>query len=196
MTSTGTGISHSEYNRHASQPVHFLQIWAKPNQPRLPPAYFNRHFTREAKLDRLVKVVAPTTDSDVDADARNGDGPAPVHANLSMFASILSSPSASSSSPEGAGRAPPLSHTLAVSTKRAYVHNIMKSGYRGPNVAAGDKFEDGGAKLRINGGLVLEEGDGAFITTPTLVSPGEDVKLEFDNVGAREVEFLLFEMTD
>ena len=26
MTSAGTGIRHSEYNRHASKPVHFLQV--------------------------------------------------------------------------------------------------------------------------------------------------------------------------
>lgn len=99
-----------------------------------------------------------------------------------MFASILAPKSGLT-----------LNHVLAPETKRAYLHNIMKSGYRSPNVEAGDKFEDGGAKLRIQGGLVLEEGDGAFIT---IGKDGEDRELKVENVGEREVEWLLFEMQD
>lgn len=58
-----------------------------------------------------------------------------------------------------------------------------------------DKFEDGGAKLRINGGLVLEEGDGAFVTVEKGAEEGSrEIKVE--NVGEREVEWLLFEMSD
>lgn len=73
----------------------------------------------------------------------------------------------------------------------------MKSGYRSPNVEAGDKFEDGGAKLRVNSGLVLEEGDGAFITVNAKEGGNEvERELKFENVGEREVEFLLFEMSD
>lgn len=35
MTSTGSGISHSEYNRNPAKPVHFLQIWGLPTRVRL-----------------------------------------------------------------------------------------------------------------------------------------------------------------
>ncbi|GAA5870747.1 hypothetical protein JCM16303_001574 [Sporobolomyces ruberrimus] len=181
MTSTGTGISHSEYNRNPSKPVHFLQIWALPNQRQLPPQYYNRNFPRSSKLDQLVKVVAPISSAEV-KDERLGSGPTPIHSDLTMYASILS--------PKGRVK---IQHTLAPETKRAYLHSIMKSGYRGPNVSAGDKFEDGGAKLRVNGGLVLEEGDGAFVT----IQKGEgDKVIEVENVGEREVEWLLFEMQD
>ncbi|GAA5856744.1 hypothetical protein JCM5353_002612 [Sporobolomyces roseus] len=181
MTSTGTGISHSEYNRNPSQQVHFLQIWAQPNQSRLPPQYYTRNFSRSEKLDKLIQVVAPLSSTSV-TDSREGSGPVPVHADLEMWASILSSKKK-------------VQHELGGETKRAYLHNIMKSGYRGPGQEAGDKFEDGGARLRVNGGLVLEEGDGAFVTVTGTGGEGKR-EIEVENVGEREAEWLLFEMRD
>lgn len=70
----------------------------------------------------------------------------------------------------------------------------MKSGYRRPSVSASEKYETGGARLRINGGLVLEEGDGAFISVlGNKTSDGErEVKIE--SIGEVEGEFLLFEI--
>lgn len=43
MTSTGTGISHSE-KAHGSEEVHFCQIWAspRPGEGKGKPAYFTR----------------------------------------------------------------------------------------------------------------------------------------------------------
>jgi hypothetical protein len=42
---------------------------------------------------------------------------------------------------------------------------------RGPSTAASDKYEDGGAMLQVNGGLVMEEGDGAFVDKWERASP-------------------------
>lgn len=42
MTSTGTGISHSEYNRNTKEEVHFIQIWGLPHTRGLKPAYYTR----------------------------------------------------------------------------------------------------------------------------------------------------------
>lgn len=42
MTSAGTGISHSEYNRNTTLPVHFLQVWISPAANGLKPQYYNR----------------------------------------------------------------------------------------------------------------------------------------------------------
>ena len=41
MTSTGTGIRHSEHT-HGAKQVHFLQIWSKPSQSGLKPTYYTR----------------------------------------------------------------------------------------------------------------------------------------------------------
>lgn len=97
-----------------------------------------------------------------------------------MFASILS-PKAS------------LKHELDPTTTKAYLHNIMRSGYRGPSTAASDKYEDGGAMVQVNGGLILEEGDGAFVEVKAAEGSRE---IEVKNVGERDAEWLLFEMTD
>ena len=59
MTSAGSpGISHSEH-AHGSQPVHFLQIWAKPWKRGLTPAYHTKHFDEAAKREGFVKILSP-----------------------------------------------------------------------------------------------------------------------------------------
>lgn len=84
MTSAGTGIRHSEYNRHPSKQVHFLQIWALPNQSRLKPTYYTRHVTDEEKQNVLVKVVAPAGSKGV-SEERDIKGPAPVPSFFHLF---------------------------------------------------------------------------------------------------------------
>ena len=111
MTSTGTGIAHSE-KTYGSKPVHFLQIWAMPNQSRLPPTYYTRHFSDEEKKDQWCMVVAPTKAEGVTVE-REAKGPAPVHSNLSVHASILSQDKNLSRSLQGS---------------KAYVHVIQTSG--------------------------------------------------------------------
>jgi len=43
----GKGVSHSEYNASATDPVHFLQIWVVPDQAGLPPTYGQKTFDAE-----------------------------------------------------------------------------------------------------------------------------------------------------
>lgn len=88
MTSTGRGVSHSEYNRHSQKQVHFLQIWAIPSQMGLEPKYYRRNFPRAEKLNKLCKVVDTVGRPGV-IDERHAKGPTPVHSKLSMSASIL-----------------------------------------------------------------------------------------------------------
>lgn len=167
MTSAGTGIAHSEYNAHPSLPVHFLQIWLLPSTPRLSPRYYTRHFTDASKTDRLVQVVGPLDGEGEVEDVREGTGPTPVHAPVSVYASILS-PSRS------------VSHTFS-GERKGYLHVIQTSGYNtGPS-------ESEGARIRVNGpgGLELGEGDGVFVI-------GDNIEVE--NVGMGNAEFVLFDM--
>jgi len=55
MTSAGTGIRHSE-KCHGPKQVHFLQIWATPNESNLPPKYYTRSVSSFPFL-----VLLPTT---------------------------------------------------------------------------------------------------------------------------------------
>lgn len=171
--STGTGIRHSEYNRNSEKEVHFLQCWAKPFTARLPPNYYNRHFTDEEKLNKIVRVVAPIGDEGV-VDEREGKGPTPIHAHVRVAASILT-PSST------------VSHQIRDDTTKTLVHNTMRSGYRGPR----EKSSTGGSKLTVTSGtekIELDEGDSLYITGTV----AEPVKVE--SVGGRDAEFLIFEM--
>jgi len=174
MTSTGTGVRHSEYNRNPSKEVHFLQIWAKPYQSRLPVKYYNRAFTDAEKTNKLVKIVAPVEDADV-TDEREGKGPIPIHSKVRVFASILN-PSET------------LQHATQGDTKFTLIHNIMSSGYRKP----ADKAIDGGAAIKVSNGAdethTLEEGDSLYIDGKLT----EELKIE--SSGAKDAEFLVFEM--
>ncbi|CAF1374774.1 unnamed protein product [Didymodactylos carnosus] len=150
FTSAGTGITHSEYNINKSLPVHFIQIWVKPDESQLKPSYSMKKWLDTDKENKLALLV----DNIKDADANV----IPIHAKLSMYASILS---------------PSKSVTYAFKRSKGYLHLIMRSGYETPEKSAKLKIKD----------EVLNEGDGVFIlcepeTEVTIESLG-DVTAEF-----------------
>ena len=51
--SAGRGILHSEFNPSASEPVHFLQIWIRPERQGLEPSYEQREFPLAERTNRL-----------------------------------------------------------------------------------------------------------------------------------------------
>lgn len=171
MTSAGTGIRHSEYNRNAKEQVHFLQIWLLPNKSRLTPSYYTRHFTDAQKRDVLLKVVAPVEAEGVNNE-REGEGPTPVHAQLSVYASILSPGKSVTHTFPAPGPGKP--------DRKAYVHLIQTSGYNHKAAT--------GAKVELNGGLELREGDGSFANA----DQGEVIQIE--NTGDRDAEVLVFDL--
>jgi len=57
--SAGTGIVHSEYNGSEKDPVHFLQIWIRPETSGLKPSYEQIRLKDADKLGKLVLVAAP-----------------------------------------------------------------------------------------------------------------------------------------
>ncbi|KAL1647787.1 hypothetical protein SLS58_002588 [Diplodia intermedia] len=164
FTSAGTGIRHSEFNRNRDDELHFLQIWAKPAVARLAPAYTTRHFPDALKVNRLCRVMESVGRHD------GGDGesdPIPLHADLSMSASLLE-PGVK------------VRHQLVADGERKVYAHVVMSGREQP--------KDGGAAIRI-GDKVLREGDGAYVEG--LKGPGEVV---VESVGDKRAEFLLFDM--
>ena len=77
--SAGTGVTHSEYNHSASEPVHFLQIWLQPNAMGVEPVYDQRHFPIEDRRGCWVLLVSP--------DGR--DGSMATHQDALMFGTLL-----------------------------------------------------------------------------------------------------------
>lgn len=56
--STGTGITHSEYNASLSEPVHFLQIWIVPKEKNTLPRYEQKTFKNKFKHNKLSLVAS------------------------------------------------------------------------------------------------------------------------------------------
>ncbi|KAF9219946.1 RmlC-like cupin [Gyrodon lividus] len=174
MTSTGTGISHSE-KANGAQEVHFCQIWAspRPGQARGRPAYFTRNFTDEEKKNRFALLVAPDNSAAVSLN-REDSGPAPIRSELRMYASLIHPGISLVHAP--VGNSP---------RKKGYIHVIQKSGY--------NPAQAGGATLRVGSQadgpqIELREGDGAYLA----YEPGAELRIENDDQGVAEV--LLFDL--
>jgi quercetin 2,3-dioxygenase len=77
--SAGTGVTHSEYNPSATQPVHFLQIWIKPQALRQTPGYEQKHFTAADKRGRLRLIASPD----------GADGSVVIHQQVRIYAGLF-----------------------------------------------------------------------------------------------------------
>ena len=75
----GTGVTHSEYNPSATEPVHFLQIWILPERSGLPPGYQQRAFPDAERRGRLQLVAS--------GDGR--DGSLSVHQDVNAYVTTL-----------------------------------------------------------------------------------------------------------
>ncbi len=62
--SAGTGISHSEFNPSANEPMHFYQIWLIPAQSDIQPSYEQKAFEKSQRLNTLQLVASPDGQSD------------------------------------------------------------------------------------------------------------------------------------
>jgi redox-sensitive bicupin YhaK (pirin superfamily) len=77
--SAGTGVTHSEYNYSATEPVHFLQIWVIPNETGGAPGYEEKHFDADSKRGRLRLIASH--------DGR--DGSVSLRQDAAIYATIL-----------------------------------------------------------------------------------------------------------
>ena len=77
--SAGTGVSHSEFNHSATEPVHFLQIWLFPDTQNIAPSYQETHFGPDAKRNQLRLIASPD----------GAEGSLLIHQDARIYATIL-----------------------------------------------------------------------------------------------------------
>lgn len=77
--SAGTGITHSEFNPSASEPVHLYQIWLLPERTGLAPSYEQKRFPDEERSNQLRLVASQ--------DA--ADGSLLIHQDACLFLSSV-----------------------------------------------------------------------------------------------------------
>jgi quercetin 2,3-dioxygenase len=133
--SAGTGVTHSEFNPSATQAVHFLQIWIKPEAQRLPPGYQQQHFSAAARRGRLRLIASPD----------GADSSVVIHQQARIYAGLF----------DGAEHAewqlPP--------GRRAWLQMARGTlAVNGTQLAAGD-----GARTAAPARLLLHDGTGAEV---------------------------------
>ncbi len=77
--SAGSGIRHSEFNPSTSEPLHFIQIWIKPNVLNIDPSYEEKRFSAGEKRGRLRLVVSPD----------RADGSVLMHQDARLYAGLF-----------------------------------------------------------------------------------------------------------
>jgi quercetin 2,3-dioxygenase len=133
--SAGTGVLHSEMNPSSSEPVHFLQIWIRPEAVGMAPSYEQKHFAPADKRGQL-RLVA----------SRDGiEGSVRIHQDVRIYAGLF----------DGSERA----ELPLAAKRRAYVH-LARGALKvnGVALAAGD-----GLKVTDVPALTLSSGDGAEV---------------------------------
>lgn len=133
--STGTGITHSEFNHSKSEPVHFVQVWLMSARKGVEPRYQQKHFSESEKRGRLCLLFAP-----------EGDGGAlELNQNARVYAGLF----------DGGERA-----ELALGPDRyAYIHVL-----HGAISVNGTAFSEGdGARVRNERKLVFSDGKNAEV---------------------------------
>ncbi|EXJ95797.1 hypothetical protein A1O1_00921 [Capronia coronata CBS 617.96] len=176
FTTGGRGISHSEYNEHDRDWVHFLQIWVLPWKRNLPPTYHTRTFPEEDKRKGFVNIITPlkagpnATLEDEKAAVPTKEGTIPIHADVVFSAGIIP-PGETFHYKVGAGDV-----VTSKSDRKVYVHLPETKG--------------GKSSIRLDGreDAVLKEGDGAYVT-----HVNANDMLQVENVGAAEAEVVVID---
>lgn len=174
FTTAGRGVSHSEFNLHKSEPVHFLQIWAIPWKRGLAPRYSTGRYSDEDKRKGFVSLLSPmkggpdATAAEEKAAEPTIPGTIAIHADFVMAAGII-------------GEGQKFEWTVGGKAteerrRKVYVHLPMT--------------KSGRAKVMLDGreDAVLREGDGVFVEA---VNAGD--KLVVESVGEAEAEVVVLD---
>jgi redox-sensitive bicupin YhaK (pirin superfamily) len=79
LMSAGSGVTHSEFNASATQPVHLLQIWIMPDRQGLTPGYQQQAFADESKRGHWCMLASPD----------QAEGSLRIHQDARAFAALL-----------------------------------------------------------------------------------------------------------
>jgi quercetin 2,3-dioxygenase len=141
--SAGTGVFHSEMNPSNTTPVHFLQIWIRPDRDGITPGYEQKHFADAEKRGRLRLI----------ASGDGADGSVLIHQDARLYAGRL----------DGSEQA-----KLGIAEgRRVYVHLVRgELAVNGTVLAGGDAL-----KLTAVTSLALAQGRDAEVLVFDL--PGE-----------------------
>ncbi len=141
--SAGTGVFHSEMNPSNTTPVHFLQIWIRPDRNGIPPGYEQKHFADAEKRGRLRLI----------ASGDGADGSVLIHQGARLYAGRF----------DGSEQA-----TLDIADgRRVYVHLVRgELQVNGTVLAGGDAL-----KLTAVASLTVAQGRDAEVLVFDL--PGE-----------------------
>lgn len=64
VMSAGSGITHSEFNAHETDPVELLQIWVFPNQKEVTPRYDQIKLDLNARHNKLQQILSPNPEDE------------------------------------------------------------------------------------------------------------------------------------
>ena len=133
--SAGTGVSHSERNPSGTTPVHFLQIWIRPDRNGIAPGYEQKRFEPADKRGRLRLI----------ASGDGAEGSVLIHQDARLHAGLFDGAEAARLA-IGAGR-------------RVYVHLVRgRLTVNGTALAAGDAL-----KLTDTAVVDMAQGDDAEV---------------------------------
>ncbi|MEM7307951.1 MAG: pirin family protein [Planctomycetota bacterium] len=79
LMSAGSGVTHSEYNASADEPLHLLQMWVFPRRQGTEPRYEQRAFSEEERRGALRLVVSPD----------GADGSLTIDQDARLYAGLL-----------------------------------------------------------------------------------------------------------
>jgi len=133
--SAGTGVRHSEFNASPTEPLHFLQIWIKPDILGIDPSYEEKHFADSDRQGRLLLIASP--------DGQNGS--VLIHQDALLYAGRFNGEERASLKLER--------------NRRSYVHVV-----RGQVRVNGAELEEGDAlKITDSPEVLIEKGRAAEV---------------------------------
>lgn len=152
FTSAGKGITHSEFNAHRTNPVHFLQVWVKPHTIGLTPKYKTKLWPDSDKLNQLRLILSP--------DGKSNS--ITINQDVNVYATLLD-----------------VGHSVEVEVKQGrgvYVHLIQDASGWDEETRETSLTVSGSGSVSdsTDNSILMEDGDGVYVE---LEEPEKDGKL-------------------